>query len=166
MRKLILFLGLLAIIFSLGGFVSVVATRCDLGRVLLVNTLKIDQEGLRLFGDSSKPISLWDGSIPPGGVEEIILVKRLGSNLILEGTNAASGRPFSELSYYVSSMTSYGTYIFLIEPDGVRPFVHESDNPRHDGSTTLQYETLRVLFRELLNDIRCANDDLWRWSMR
>ena len=153
MRKLILFLGLLAIIFSLGGFVSVVATRCDLGRVLLVNTLKIDQEGLRLFGDSSKLISLWDGSIPPGGV-------------VLEATNAASGRPFSELSYYVSSMTSYGTYIFLIEPDGVRPFVHESDNPRHDGSTTLQYETLRVLFRELLNDIRCANDDLWRWSMR
>jgi len=166
MWKLILKVGLFTIIFLLGVFVSVVAMRCDRGHILLVNALEITQPGLRLFGDRYKQTLLWSGSIPSGGVEELFLQERHGSYLLLEGPNAATGQRFSELSYYVSSLAPYGTYMYLIEPYGVRTIVYGHQEPPGYESTPLFFLFLRVMFREAFYATRCIDADLWRWWKR
>ena len=163
MRKLILNVSILMIIFLLGASVSVTAMRCDRGRVLLINALEIVQPDLSLFSDSSKQSLLWSGSIPSGGVEEFFLQERRGENLILEGTNAATGQRFSQPSDYVVSVFPYGTYIYLIEPDGVRNFWHRKHERRVDRSTPLFFEIIRVGLQVVFYATRCADEDFWRW---
>ena len=165
MWKLILKVGLFTIIFLLGVFVSVVAMRCDRGRILLVNALEITQPSLRLFGDRYKETLLWSGSIPSGGVEELFLQERHGSYFLLEGPNAATGQRFSELSYYVSSLAPYGTYMYLIEPYGVRTILYPDDRLPGSESTPLFF-FLREMLRLVFHETRCVDADLWRWWTR
>lgn len=136
--------------------------RCDRGRVILVNALNIDQSGLRLFGSSSKQTLLWTGSIASGGVEEIFLHEPLGSNMLLEGTNAVTAEKFSEQSDYVSSVVPYGTYIYLVLPDGIRTTSYGHPEPPGDASTPLMYEFLRVGFQEIFYATRCVDEDFMR----
>ena len=162
MRKLILNVVLFAITFSLGVFTSVMAMRCDRGTVLLVNTLDVAQPDLRLFGSHNKQTLLWAGSIPPGGVEELILRETLGSNLVLEGTNAATGQRFSKVSYYVKSLKPYGTYMYLIEPYGVRSIVYGDQEPTGKNFEPRIYSFLRLIFLEVFYETRCIDENLRR----
>lgn len=165
MWKLILKVGLFSIIFTLGVFVAVVAMRCDRGHILLVNALEIDQPGLRLYGSSGKQSLLWAGSLPAGEVEELFLQEPLGSNMVLEGTNAATGQRFSEQSYYVVSLPPYGTYMYLIEPYGVRTIIYRDDKLPGNESTPLFF-FLREMLRLVFHETRCVDADIWRWWNR
>jgi hypothetical protein len=166
MWKLFLKVGLFTLIISMGAVVAVVAMRCDRGQILLVNALKVDQPGLSLFASSRKQSLLWKGSIQSGGVEVLFLQNFLGSNMLLEGTNAASGQKFSQSSYYVSSIVPYGTHMYLIEPYGIRSIFYREFTPPRAGSEPLRSEMLRVGFWEIISATRCVDADLWRWWTR
>jgi hypothetical protein len=83
--------------------------------------------------------------------------------MVLEGTNAATGQRFSKNSYYVKSFRPYGNYVYLIEPYGVRSIVYGEQEPTGKNLEPRIYSFLRSIFSEVIYEVRCIDEDLWRW---
>ncbi|MBT5049771.1 MAG: hypothetical protein HOM58_14820 [Rhodospirillaceae bacterium] len=163
-RKLFKYLGigfLATMVFLSGILMCIAAAECGRGRVMLVNALDVDQPALRLFGKYYQEATLWSGPLERGGVKEIFLQARYGDYLQLEGTNAATGEKFLESSGYITSVAPYGTYLFVIGPNGVRTITAYNPSPKEGRSVYVNI--LRLALQHIYYQARCVDEDLANW---
>lgn len=165
-RKFFKYLGIslfLSVVFLSGVLVCLAAAECDRGRIMVINALDVEQPALRLYGKYYEEITLWSGTLEAGGVKEFFLNARYGDYLSLEGTNAATGEKFLESSGYITSVAPYGTYLFLIGPNGVRAITAYNPSPKEGRSVYVNI--LRLALQYIFYQTRCLDEDLaHRWA--